>query len=204
MKKFSEYLEKELLVGGQGDNMKDSEFDQEELEKGIREEMKEHGMSYKMAKETAKDHLSKDRHYYSNMEKFEKQEKLESSNEEINGEISSGDFKGVALRATPLKGVALPLVGLIRRPYGNALMGGMKSSPIAKTAKAKHKKKKFKNLANEDVGMIASIGPSGQPSIQKHFIQPTVVSVKSMTKVGFKQAQKPKKKMFIKMDKLKK
>ena len=48
--------EKDLLPGGLADNAPDSEFDPDQLEKGIKIEM-EHTSSKAMATEIAKDHL---------------------------------------------------------------------------------------------------------------------------------------------------
>ena len=67
--KDSKVLSKDLMPGGAGDNKPDSDFDSEELLEGMRQEMVEHGLDEKRAKEVAKDHLVEDPNYYSNMEK---------------------------------------------------------------------------------------------------------------------------------------
>ncbi len=62
----------EELVGGLGDGKKDSEFDPEQLEKGIEVE-KEHTPDIAIRKEIAKDHLMEDDRYYDYLEKMEKE-----------------------------------------------------------------------------------------------------------------------------------
>lgn len=186
MKKFSNYFEKEILVGGQGDNKPDSDFDADELKMGIEHEMKEHGMTEEMATETAKDHLVENPKYYSELKKFEKQQE---TNEEIGGAVSSSDFHGVNL----------PLVGIIRRPYVNAI-GDFTKPTVKNKKKPKMKMKKFSQRFEEMEGyggFVASIGPTGQASIQKTFGQPLMVSVDAMTKTSFKDSKKNKK-MIIK------
>lgn len=64
-KKLDEALDK--LPGGLADNEPDSNFDQTELNMGIRHEM-EHTQDEDLAREIAKDHLKEDPHYYSKME----------------------------------------------------------------------------------------------------------------------------------------
>jgi hypothetical protein len=54
---------KEQLHGGKGDNKPDSDFDTEQLKKGIKHEL-EHTGNEQLAKEIAKDHLSEDPQYY--------------------------------------------------------------------------------------------------------------------------------------------
>jgi len=56
----------DLLPGGPGDDRPDEDFDAAELAKGIADEM-EHTYNADVAKEIAKDHLTMDPHYYSNM-----------------------------------------------------------------------------------------------------------------------------------------
>jgi len=55
---------KDKLPGGDGDNKPDKLFDKKQLEVGIREEMEEHTKDKEIAKEIAKDHLSKNPNYY--------------------------------------------------------------------------------------------------------------------------------------------
>ena len=88
----------------------------------------------------------------------------------IEDTIMSGDFSGVKL----------PLLGLIRRPYANAI-GSFK----------KRKKKKKKREYREDYGSV------GLPDIKRTFPQPTMVSVHSMTKKSFKNIKRRKRK-FVK------
>ena len=82
--------------------------------------------------------------------------------------IVSGDFTGVKL----------PLIGLIRRQYANAL---------ASFKKKKKRKKEYK----EDYGSV------GLPDIKRTFPQPTMVSVHSMTKKSFKNIKR-RKRLFVK------
>jgi hypothetical protein len=63
--------ESEKLIGGEGDNRPDSDFDQKDLEDGIKHEM-EHTKNRSVAKEIAKDHLSEDPNYYKKLKKIEK------------------------------------------------------------------------------------------------------------------------------------
>jgi hypothetical protein len=53
-------FEADLLPGGKGDDMPDSEFDKRVLKRGTEDEMDEHGVNYDMAKEITKDHLAED------------------------------------------------------------------------------------------------------------------------------------------------
>lgn len=55
---------KDLMPGGQGDDLPDSDFDPESLKRGVAAEMKEHGLDEARAKEIAKDHLVEDPNYY--------------------------------------------------------------------------------------------------------------------------------------------
>ena len=61
----------EKLKGGKGDNRPDSDFDEKDLEDGIKHEM-EHTKDRQVAKEIAKDHLSEDPNYYKKLKKIEK------------------------------------------------------------------------------------------------------------------------------------
>lgn len=63
------YESKEKLKGGKGDNKPDSDFDPDQLSKGIEDEKGEHTPDKDIAKEIAKDHLSKDPDYYEKAEK---------------------------------------------------------------------------------------------------------------------------------------
>lgn len=63
--------EVEKLKGGIGDKRPDSDFDEEQLQNGIKIEM-EHTKNHKIAKEIAKDHLSEDPNYYKKLKKIEK------------------------------------------------------------------------------------------------------------------------------------
>lgn len=61
----------EKLKGGKGDNRPDSDFNEKDLEDGIKHEM-EHTKDRQVAKEIAKDHLSEDPNYYKKLKKIEK------------------------------------------------------------------------------------------------------------------------------------
>lgn len=65
MPKYVKLFE-DLLPGGIGDDRPDSEFDPEQLRKGSEDEGSEHTNDPRIAKEIAKDHLSKDPNYYAN------------------------------------------------------------------------------------------------------------------------------------------
>lgn len=54
---FAKEEMKDLMPGGRGDNMPDSEFDSKDLKTGQRREQAEHGLDPARAKEVAKDHL---------------------------------------------------------------------------------------------------------------------------------------------------
>jgi hypothetical protein len=58
----------EKLVGGEGDNKADSLFRKKELAKGVKHEG-EHTKDKSIAKEIAKDHLSENEEYYSELDK---------------------------------------------------------------------------------------------------------------------------------------
>lgn len=70
--KYLEMVQDEKLTKGLGDNKPDSDFNKEELEKGIKIEM-EHTDDPKIAKEIAKDHLSEISDYYTRLIKMEKE-----------------------------------------------------------------------------------------------------------------------------------
>lgn len=57
-------LFEDKVKGGLADKMPDSDFDKKQLEKGAEEEGSEHTDDPDIAKEIAKDHLSKDPNYY--------------------------------------------------------------------------------------------------------------------------------------------
>jgi hypothetical protein len=61
---------KELLIGGQGDNRSDFLFNKEQLAKGIKVES-EHTKDPRIQKEIAKDHLSESKNYYKELFKME-------------------------------------------------------------------------------------------------------------------------------------
>lgn len=63
MAKLSKKKVKEKLPGGEGDSRPDSDFDANQLAKGISVEM-EHTDDRGVAKEIAKDHLSEVKNYY--------------------------------------------------------------------------------------------------------------------------------------------
>jgi len=70
--KYRQWLNesKEKLKGGKGDNKPDSDFDPEQLSKGVSDEEGEHTPDKDIAKEIAKDHLSKDPDYYKKQKKL--------------------------------------------------------------------------------------------------------------------------------------
>lgn len=74
-------MSEELLKGGEADNIPDSEFDPEQLEKGIKYELKEHVKdeenAVEKAKEIAKDHLMEIGNYYDYLEEMEEKAKAE-------------------------------------------------------------------------------------------------------------------------------
>lgn len=59
------------IKGGLADNSKPSEFDNNQLKKGIKIEL-EHTNDKDLAKEIAMDHLKEDPKYYDKLEKIEK------------------------------------------------------------------------------------------------------------------------------------
>ena len=62
---------KDQLPGGLADKKKPEDYDQAELQKGIKVEL-EHVDDEKLAKEIAMDHLAEDPKYYTNLEKVHK------------------------------------------------------------------------------------------------------------------------------------
>jgi hypothetical protein len=68
-------IHKEKLIGGLADNKPDDIYDSEELSMGISDEAEEHTKDKNAAKEIAKDHLAKNPHYYSDMQKSLKEKK---------------------------------------------------------------------------------------------------------------------------------
>jgi hypothetical protein len=69
MIKIKIYKTNEKLIGGQGDYKPDSLFDPKELATGVEDETGEHTPDLDIAKEIAKDHLSKDPDYYKKAKK---------------------------------------------------------------------------------------------------------------------------------------
>lgn len=74
-KSAAEEKAKDVLHGGQADGMPASHFKRDEYKTGLKEEMSEHTNSKQIASEIVRDHLKKDPHYYSAMERFEKTRK---------------------------------------------------------------------------------------------------------------------------------
>lgn len=66
---------KDILPGGQADNMPDADFNKKKLEHAKKHEM-EHTSNPAIAKEVAKDHLVEDENYYKKIEKIEKLSRL--------------------------------------------------------------------------------------------------------------------------------
>ncbi len=64
-------LIEDKVKGGKADKMSASDFDSDELSKGVKVEL-EHTDDKTMAKEIAMDHLVEDPHYYTNLEKVHK------------------------------------------------------------------------------------------------------------------------------------
>jgi hypothetical protein len=62
---------KDMLPGGQADNMPDSKFNKKKLQHAQKHEM-EHTNNPAIAKEVAKDHMLEDENYYKKIEKIEK------------------------------------------------------------------------------------------------------------------------------------
>jgi hypothetical protein len=62
---------KDILPGGEADNVPDSDFDKKKLEHGKKHEM-EHTENPDIAKEVAKDHMLEDEDYYKKVEEIEK------------------------------------------------------------------------------------------------------------------------------------
>lgn len=84
---------KDNLPGGLGDNKPSSDFNADQLKKGIKVEM-EHTDDPKLAEEIAKDHLTEDSRYYDKLEKMEKNSMI----------ISDKGFKRIA-QATEKKAI---------------------------------------------------------------------------------------------------
>ncbi len=62
---------KDKIPGGLADKKKPEDFDQVQLNKGIKVEL-EHTSNEEMAREIAMDHLMEDKNYYTKLEKVEK------------------------------------------------------------------------------------------------------------------------------------
>lgn len=93
-------MEKEILKGGRGDNVPDSNFNKKELRLGIKHEQ-EHSGKRQIGKETAKDHLVEDPHYYSKMKKLESQKffKHASALKSLGSHIAAGVAVGTPVYA---------------------------------------------------------------------------------------------------------
>ena len=91
-----EATETDRLEGGLADNISSTEFDPEELVKGIEVE-KEHTVDKELAEEIAKDHLIEIPDYYTRLKKMEEEAKAELSNNE---EVTNTDSLFAALKAT--------------------------------------------------------------------------------------------------------
>lgn len=91
---------KDVLKGGRGDNKPDSSFNRNELTLGIKHE-KEHSPNRQISKETAKDHLVEDPHYYSKMQMLEKQKffKHASAFKTIGSHLAAGFAVGTPVYA---------------------------------------------------------------------------------------------------------
>lgn len=61
----------EKLVGGPADGKPDSDFDKNEISKGVKEESEEHTRDKQVAKEIVKDHLVEDPKYYEHQQRRE-------------------------------------------------------------------------------------------------------------------------------------
>lgn len=61
---------KDKIPGGKADKEKDSKYDKDQLNKGVKVEM-EHTDDKELAKEIAKDHLEEDGKYYDKLEKID-------------------------------------------------------------------------------------------------------------------------------------
>lgn len=70
LKTISRIILEERIVGGLADNRPDSDFDEDQLNAGIKVEM-EHTDDPKIAKEIAKDHLTEDGDYYKKLAAME-------------------------------------------------------------------------------------------------------------------------------------
>jgi Inorganic Pyrophosphatase/Protein of unknown function (DUF5661) len=70
-----EMAKADQIPGGKGDNRPDSDFNKRQLVMGTQHEM-EHTNDLKLAREIAKDHLSEDPHYYTELQTIEKGRQL--------------------------------------------------------------------------------------------------------------------------------
>jgi hypothetical protein len=71
LSQFIQVVRADRLPGGLGDDKPDSDFDAEQLAKGIEVEKEHVGDDLELAKEIAKDHLVEDPLYYDKLETIE-------------------------------------------------------------------------------------------------------------------------------------
>jgi len=83
-------LVEDKVPGGLGDDAKDSDFDPKELEMGIKHEM-EHTNDPDIAKEIAKDHLTENPKYYSDLKKTGLEEHFHPPGEHLGYERDDSD-----------------------------------------------------------------------------------------------------------------
>jgi len=91
MKALTHFINEDKIPGGKSDNAPDSDFDAEELAKGIKVEL-EHTDDKELAKEIAKDHLSEFPDYYTRLIDMEKDAEQDDSIEiEVDLDIPDED-----------------------------------------------------------------------------------------------------------------
>ena len=83
---------KDLIPGGLGDKTKNKDFDQKELQKGIKVEC-EHTENSSLAAEIARDHLTEDPKYYDKLEKMEGKKAVSVKISELEERLKSAVLK---------------------------------------------------------------------------------------------------------------
>lgn len=146
-------LKEDHLPGGKGDESTPTQFDQNELQMGIKVEM-EHTHDADLAKEIAMDHLSEDPQYYSHLKGAGMADELPNGQQPVQTPMMSKLVSPTAIMPTPVIAVGvrgtktglLPAGGIVDDPE-KARLGGLEL---------------VKNLKPNSQGAIANTPASDQ------------------------------------------